>query len=179
MNASLCDGKVRIRCFQVEDAVPLYEAARESIGELCQWMVWCRPGYSLEDSKNFIVTSATSWEKGEQYSFAIIDDQSGVFLGSIGLNRVDRAHLVANLGYWVRRSRTREGIASAATRLVTRFAFQELRLNRVEIIVPTTNHASQRVAAKAAGQLEGILRKRLLLNGKFHDAIIFSLVAED
>jgi len=163
----------------VEDSVALHDAARESIGELCQWMVWCRPEYSLEDSRNFIATSGSSWDKGEQYSFAIVDDQSGAFLGSIGLNRVDRAHLVANLGYWVRHSRTREGIASAATRLINCFAFQELKFNRVEIIVPTANHASQGVAVKAGGRLEGILRKRLLLNGKFHDALIYSLVADD
>ena len=83
---------------------------------------------------------------------------------------------VVNLGYWVRSSRVKHGIATAAALLLADFGFKELKLNRIEILAAVENHASQRVAAKAGAMREGILRNRLLLHGKIHDAVIFSLI---
>jgi RimJ/RimL family protein N-acetyltransferase len=91
-------------------------------------MVWCHPNYSLEDSAAFVSKCAAEWEKGEQYSFVIFDVSDGAFLGSVGLSGVNRAHKFANLGYWVRTKRTQQGVASAATCLIARFALEELRL---------------------------------------------------
>ena len=102
------------------------------------------------------------------------------------INPVDRA---VNLGYWVRTSRTREGVASAATRLLARFGFEELKLNRVEIIAATGNKASQRVAEKAGATKEGVLRNRIgvrelvsdTLNyrDRVSDAVVFSFIPQD
>lgn len=86
---------------------------------------------------------------------------------------------MGNLGYWVRTSRTRSGVASAATRLIARFGFLSLGLQRLEIVVAVGNQASERVAEKAGATREGVLRKRLLIHGQPHDAVLYSLVAED
>jgi ribosomal-protein-serine acetyltransferase len=170
---------VSIRPFQASDAFPLYEATRESIDQLCAWMVWCHPDYSLKESQSFIAKAAVDWARGDQYSFGIFDWVNGTFLGSVGLRTVDRFHRTANLGYWVRSNSTNRGVASAATRLVTQFAFQELCLNRIEILIPTENLPSQLVAKKAGAQLEGVLRNRLILHGRPCDAVMMSLVAND
>ena len=86
---------------------------------------------------------------------------------------------MANLGYWVRTSATGKGIASRATRLVAGFAFEELKLQRVEIMAAVGNIASQRVAEKAGAIREGVLRKRLLNDDRPLDAVLFSLIEED
>src|SRR5207245_2368894 len=127
-------------------------AARESIHELSTWMVWCHSDYSLEDSAVFVANCAAEWQKGEQYSFVIFDTIDGIFLGSVGLSGLNRAHKFANLGYWVRSGRTHQGVATAATRLIARFAFEELGLNRLELFVAVGNKASQRVAEKAGAR---------------------------
>jgi ribosomal-protein-serine acetyltransferase len=56
---------------------------------------------------------------------------------------------------------------------------EELKFNRVEILASAGNAGSQRAAAKAGARREGLLRKRLLVHGQPHDAVLFSLVAED
>jgi RimJ/RimL family protein N-acetyltransferase len=63
--------------------------------------------------------------------------------------------------------------------MAARFSFEDLKLNRVELLVPSANVASQRVAEKAGAKREGLLRKRLQLNGIAHDAFVYSLVQED
>lgn len=142
-------------------------------------MVWCHPNYSIDDSKNFIVSCDAGWEKREHFSFVIFDVHSGALVGSIGLNHLDWVHHSANVGYWVRKSRTREGIASAATRLIASFGLRELGLNRLELVVPVDNKASQRTAAKSGAKQLGVARKRLMINGNAHDAYLYSFILED
>lgn len=175
----LSDGVIGLRRFTLDDVPRLFIAVHESMPQLSAWMVWAHPDYSLEESSAFVSKCAPGWEKGEQYSFAIVDVHNGEFLGSVGLSAVNRAHGFANLGYWVRAGKLRHGVATSATRMAARFSFENLGFNRVELVVPTANVASQRVAEKAGAKREGILRKRLRLNGAFHDAFVYSLVAED
>ena len=170
------DETIGIRQFKLEDTEPLYLAARESVEELCKWMVWCRSDYSLEDSRAFIVRSQAEWEKGSWYTFVIYDKHGGEFLGSIGLSAVDRVHGFAQLGYWVRKGRRGKGIGAAAVRLAAGYAFEELGIFRIELIIPVGNSASARVAENAGANLEGVLNGRVLLNGTRHNAAIYSLV---
>lgn len=173
------NGTVGIRPFCQADVAPLYVAARESINELCAWMVWCHPEYSIRDSEAFISACEANWEQEESFSFAVVDSRDGTFLGSTGLSQVNRAHGVANLGYWVRSSRTGRGIASAAVRLAAGFALQELGFSRLEMVIPIENTSSQRVAQKAGARREGVLRDKLKLKGKLCDAVMYSLVLGD
>jgi RimJ/RimL family protein N-acetyltransferase len=179
-NEFLCsDGNIALRQFTLEDVPALFNAIRESMTQLSAWMMWANPQYSIEDTQAFVSKCGPGWEKGEQYSFAIVDAHDGQFVGSVGLSAVNRAHGFANLGYWIRTRKTRHGVATSATRMAARFSFETLRLNRVELLVPTANVASQRVAEKAGAKREGLLRKRLQLNGVAHDAFVYSFVQED
>lgn len=175
----LSDGTLGLRQFRLEDVPSLFAAVQESMPQLSAWMVWAHANYSLEDTRAFVAKCGPGWEKGEQYTFAIVDIHDGQLLGSVGLSALNRTHGFANLGYWVRTRNTRHGIATSATRMAARFSFDKLALNRIELLVPTTNVASQRVAEKAGAHREGLLRKRLRLNGIIHDALIYSFVAED
>jgi len=67
-------------------------------------------------------------------------------------------------------------LATPATRLVAAWGFANTKLNRLEILASVRNLASIRVAEKAGGVREGVLRSRLLLHGQPHDAVIFSII---
>jgi len=175
----LTDGVIMLRPYQVSDIDSLYEAARESISEMFAWMPWCHPDYSMEESRTWIESQPDQWDKGEEYNFTISYNTGGLYLGGCGLRMIDHNIGIANLGYWVRTSQARKGIATAATLLLARFAFNELRLNRVEITVAVDNQASLRVVEKAGASKEGILRNRLTKNGTPCDALVFSLIPQD
>jgi ribosomal-protein-serine acetyltransferase len=170
---------VELRRFCAADAPHLFQAARESIVSLSAWMIWCRESYNLSDSETFIAASAHAWRKREQFSFAIASRKSGSFLGSIGLSHINWAHKVAHLGYWVRTGCTTRGVATAAARQAARFAFLDLGLNRLELLIPIGNRPSRRVAEKLGALLEGVLRSRLFLNGQPVDAELFSVLRQD
>ena len=175
----LTDGVITLHPYQVSDIDSLYEAARESISEMFEWMPWCHPDYSIEESRTWIESQPDKWEKGEEYNFAISYNTGGLYLGGCGLRVIDRNIGIAHFGYWVRTSQTKKGIATAATLLLTRFAFNELRLNRVETTVAVDNQASLRVMEKAGATKEGILRNKLTKNATPCDAVMFSLIPQD
>jgi ribosomal-protein-serine acetyltransferase len=175
----LTDGRVMIRPYRAEDIGAMYEAVRESIREVSPWLPWCHAGYTVEETTSFVMAREGAWKNDEAYAFAVFDAAAGTYLGGVGLNFVNRIHQCANLGYWVRSTQTGRGVASAAARLAARFALGHLGFQRVEILAAVGNLASQRVAEKAGAAREGILRKRLLVNGVPQDAVLYSLVSED
>ena len=179
MKVAFKDGHVGIRRVHPNDVPELFHAVRESFAQIRQWMVWCRPDYSLGDALAFVRASDQAWQAGKQYSFVIYDLRDGAILGSVGLSELNRVHHHANLGYWVRSKRTCRGVASTAVRLAARFAFDDLHLNRLELVIGLGNEASIRVAEKAGARREGILRGKLMLNGRPRDALLYALLAAD
>ncbi|HET9131666.1 MAG TPA: GNAT family N-acetyltransferase [Terriglobia bacterium] len=166
---------VSIRPFREEDAEALFEAVRESVGELSPWMPWCHSDYSISEARDWIESKIAAFETRDEFHFAIVE-AGGQVVGVCGLNQISRENRVANLGYWVRSSQARRGIATRATRLLTDWAFQNTDLNRLEILVAIQNLSSLRVAAKAGAVWEGVLRARLQNRGAVHDAVLFSIV---
>lgn len=170
---------ILVRPCQANDIEALYQAARASSNEVSPWMPWCHPNYSLQDSTGWVLLQEELWKSGEEYNFVISHAVTADFLGVAGLNRIDKVNRFANLTYWVGTSSAGRGIATQAAYFVARFGLLELGLQRIEIVAAVENVVSQRVAEKTGAKHEGTLRKRLVLHGQSHDAVIYSLVAED
>jgi RimJ/RimL family protein N-acetyltransferase len=178
MKSSYSQGLVGIRRFQIEDVPALFAAARESIDDLCRWMIWCRRDYSQETAHTFVSRCDADWDSGTQYSFVIYHTQAGEFLGSVGISSCDMDHKLANLGYWVRAGYRGRGIGPVAVKMAATFAFEALGLQRLELIVPVGNQASIRVAEKAGATAEAVARQRLILHEQPTDAVIYALLAD-
>jgi ribosomal-protein-serine acetyltransferase len=179
MRTELSNDVVRIRRYCAADVPLLFEAARESVNEMFAWMPWCHQNYSPEESSAFILSREAAWSRKTDFDFAILDPKSKRFLGGVSLNQFNYDHNFANLGYWVRSSSTKRGVATAAALLVARLGFEDLGLHRIEIVAAVENVASRRVAEKTKAMRERLLRNRLLLHGRPQDAVMYSLVAAD
>ncbi len=175
----LTDGKITLRPYRMSDVSESYKAVRESLAELSAWLPFAHKDYSLKESKDWIKTRPKEWKRGTSYDFVIRDAKDGTLLGACGLNHFDKMNWRANLGYWVRTRRTGEGIAPAATLLLAKWGFEALKLLRIEIGVAVENTRSLRVAEKAGAKREGVLRNRLMIRDKTHDAVMHSLIPGD
>ena len=173
------DEQIILRPPEMKDCSSIYEAVLVSKDDLMPWMDWCQSDYSIEITLEWLRNRPSEWEDGKNYQFAIFDAISNQFLGSCGINHINRYYLLANLGYWIRSDRVGEGVATKAAILVAQFGFHELDLRRIEIVTGVENKASRRVAEKTSAQFEGILRKRLKLEDRNIDAAMYSLIPED
>jgi ribosomal-protein-serine acetyltransferase len=167
--------EIAIRLYQHGDAEQMHAAALESVTEVYPWMAWCHEHYSLHEARRWVALQEELAKQGVAYEFAILGEGSR-FLGGCGINQISTANRFANLGYWVRSSAMGRGVAPAAVRLVTDYAFRETDLIRLEIVCAVRNSRSQRVAEKVGAVREGVLRSRLLLPTGPSDAVMYSLI---
>jgi ribosomal-protein-serine acetyltransferase len=175
----LTNGRIILRPFKKQDVELLFQAISESKEELIPWLQFCHPDYSIEETRLWLSSRDEDWKAGKSYDFAIMDAESGAFLGGCGLNQVNNECKMANLGYWVRTSWAGRGIATAVVLLLAKFGFKELKLNRIEIMADVENKRSQRVAEKTGAVREGVLRNRLVIHGQVRDVVLFSLIPQD
>ncbi len=188
MKTEIHGENIILKAYEKSFAPLLYEAATESRadGEFTRWMPWCHENYTIEESRDFVEKTEENWrdckdiwQSETQFGYAVFDRETGRFLGGVGLNQPNKTHKFFNLGYWIRTSAQNRGVASRAARILARAAFEDLPINRIEILVAVENIPSQKTAEKAGARREGILRNRLLISGEPHDAAIFSFVRED
>jgi RimJ/RimL family protein N-acetyltransferase len=164
---------IHIRPYRIDDGRVIVDAVHESLAELTPWMPWAHAAYSIRDSQQWLDAQVAAFERATAFEFAIVGAE-GNYLGGCGLNQLDPANRRANLGYWVRSSATRRGVATTAVRLLREWAFRSTDLVRLEVLVAIGNAASCRVAEKSGAVREGVLHHRLILHDVLHDATLFS-----
>ena len=179
MTTLASDGRIAIRRFAPADLGPFYAAIDESRAELAAWMPWMHDAYTIADTRDWLAQRDAEWDARRDYSTIVVDVASREVLGASGFNQINHEQRIANLGYWVRTSRTGEGVASAAARLCARWGFAALGFGRAEIVVMRGNAASRRAAERAGARFEGYARNRLDLRGEWHEAAMYSLVPGD
>ncbi|HEX8632193.1 MAG TPA: GNAT family protein, partial [Catenuloplanes sp.] len=100
-------------------------------------------------------------------------------LGGIGLDRVAPARQQAEVGYWVAPWARRRGVATAAVRTLSSWAFAG-ELRRLELVTDWENTASQRVALAAGFHREGVRRGAApARDGGRGDFVAFARLADD
>jgi ribosomal-protein-serine acetyltransferase len=178
-NIQLTDDLILLRPSRPEDVSALNEAVHESLAELHPWMDWATEAYDEAAAKRWVEFVQLYWEHSSGFQFAITDATSSQYIGNCGVDGLNSKNRSCNLSYWVRTSRTGQGIASRAARLAARFAFETAGIVRAEIVIATGNIASQRAAEKAGAHYEGILHNRIIVREDVYDAVMYSLTLAD
>lgn len=132
--------------------------------------------YTLEGRKKRIEQSLKNGENDTEYSFGIfLQDQT--LIGTISLFQVVRGSLQsAFIGYFLDGRHNGKGYATKAVKLAVDYAFNELKLHRIEAGVMPHNKASIRVLEKAGFHKEGIARKNVKINGKWEDHQVLAII---
>ena len=140
------------------DGRAMNEAVVESIEALQRWMPWATPAPSPEQSESWCRKSAADFLARRQLPMLMFLLDDGSFAGSSGMHVVDWNVPRFEIGYWVRRRLEGQGLVTEAVGALTRFAFETLGAQRVEIRADDRNERSWRVAERLGYRLEGTLR---------------------
>jgi ribosomal-protein-alanine N-acetyltransferase len=97
-------------------------------------------------------------------------EYQGVFVGSVGINPQSgwREHL-AEIGYWVAEDYWGKGIATAALREMTDYAFTNRSFRKLFAPVLAPNISSMRVLEKCGYHREAILKDEVQKDGIYFD----------
>jgi ribosomal-protein-alanine N-acetyltransferase len=114
------------------------------------------------------------------YPFFVFRAGDDVLLGGLTLSHVRRGVAQsAALGYWMGQPYAGRGHMSAAVAALVPFAFQALRLHRVEAACVPTNQPSIRLLEKNGFEREGYARRYLCINGIWADHYLYARVRQD
>jgi len=168
---------ISIRKYQPGDSAAIVEAVQESVATVGVWLDWCGNSYGPADADAWIAHASSDWAKAEMFAFAVVDATSSDYLGGVGLSQIDQDNRSANLGYWVRQSYESRGVGTQAARLAVGYAFELLKLTRIEIVCAAMNRPSRRVAEKTGAHFEGLKSGRLSVHGRALDAAVYTITA--
>jgi RimJ/RimL family protein N-acetyltransferase len=170
--ASLKDGVIAIRSWRQSDLADLVELLEDP--EIARWTGIPAP-YTRREAKLFFKTNARQEAMGVGTDSAIVHASDGVLLGGVGL-KLHPSHSTAEVGYWVAAHARRRGIATRAVRLMARWSFVDLEVQRLELLTNVGNEASEGVARKCGFQREGVMRSARVIKGERVDLTLFSLL---
>lgn len=165
----------QIRPWTEADTDGLHRLVRSSLKELSGWLPWCHESYSRRDTEAWIAHCHDSWATGTEFPFGVFEATTGGPVGGVGINKIDASARSANLGYWTGTPRLGLGVARAAAMQAAEFAFLELRIERLDIVIHPQNLSSRRVAEAIGTRLTGIVPQRLAFRGAWVDAAVYEL----
>jgi RimJ/RimL family protein N-acetyltransferase len=139
--------------------------------EIPRWIPVIPQPYTEADARRFV---RGEWRVNPGHQFAVTEN--GTVVASIGMT-VNEELRNGHIGYWCTKEARGRGVTTRALRVLCRWGFDELGLERLELITDPDNRASQRVAEKVGFCREGVLRSHLLHpDGRRRDSVMFSLL---
>lgn len=118
--------------------------------------------------------------EGCAYPFLVFLSGDNQLAGGCTLSNVRRGVAqTASLGYWVGEPYKGRGLITEAVRVLLPYAFDELKLHRVEAACLPTNEPSKRLLRRCGFTEEGYAREYLRINGAWQDHILFAILRTD
>jgi RimJ/RimL family protein N-acetyltransferase len=173
---SLADKQVRLEPMTQADHADLLALTAD---DAVKQFTYVPTGADPEFISRWIGRYEHGWEDGSCAGFVVRDAASGAFLAFAALVHLDLTARQGEIGYAVAPAARGRGVAGRAVDLLTRWAFDELALVRLELQIDVANPASERVAARSGYSLEGVRRSLYFKEGRRADSGIWSRLRDD
>jgi len=164
---------------QPGDEPEMLAAIEETWEELHMWIPWARTKPTLEELATRNQVLREQYAARTNLVLLVVDKATGAIAGGTGLHRMDWEVPRFEIGYWVRKSFHRQGVARETTAFMRDLCLHTWGAHRVEIHCSDRNLASQRVALACGFTLEARLRHhaREYLDGALGDTLIYTILA--
>lgn len=172
--------RVVVRPYRESDAQALFEAVAESRDHLSPWLPFADKHQTVDESRDWILQQAANWILRHDLILSIWEKESGRYLGGIGLHPHNWETGYFEIGYWIRASAEGQGYVTESVRLLTDYAFDNLKANRIEIHCDELNARSAAIPKRLGFVQEGRLRNHLATtSGRLRTTLVFALIPED
>ncbi|WP_284141738.1 MULTISPECIES: GNAT family N-acetyltransferase [unclassified Virgibacillus] len=160
------------------DGEIVHEAISVSKEALKKWLPFAQKDQTLEETEANIREAHLAFLKRDDLRLHIFAQNSGAFVGSTGLHRIDWSIPKFEIGYWLDSRQIGKGYMTEAVAGLTAFAFEQLAAQRVEVRCDSKNIKSRAIAERLGFTLEGILKKDSLAvdSEELRDTCVFAKV---
>ncbi len=178
--------RIEIRWWRPEDAPGMLEGIEVDRASLAPWLPW-----ALVDNRNVaectfhIERGRREREAGTNFMMGWFDRATGAPIGGSGFHRVEPELATAEIGYWMRADRRRQGLCSEAVAHTLSWGFAPLERGgwgwrRITIYCAGGNGASRRVCEKLGLRQEVHQRRARWVDGVgWDDTLGWGVLAEE
>lgn len=142
------------------------------------WTYMTSEPRTRKEMEDWVVARIRGRPQGKAFAFLQRDARTGAAVGITSLFDLDEAAGSAEIGFtWIAAPWRRSGVNTEAKYLLMRYAFEELRLRRVQLVTDARNLRSRRAIERIGAVPEGVLRNvRRTKEGNLRDSAFFSVV---
>lgn len=173
--------RLTLRDWELRDLSDLVEGLNDL--STTKWLAFVPHPYSEADAKKWIEFCLSLSVAGQRsaYEFAVELKSEQKIIGGVSLNRISSVHGTAGGGIWMNSRYQGHGYGSEAFGEKIRFAFEELKLRRLENGFFKGNEASLRMQQRFGFKLEGEKRSAYLCmaDGQLKNECITGLLREE
>jgi len=171
------EGKlVRLRAIEEEDLVFLRDLHEDPVNS-AMLVGWSFPLSMLDQARWY----HASVDDSRTHRFIIERKDTHALLGFTGLWDIDWKDRLAGAGIALSSDSSvrRQGFGIDAYMAMTRYAFDELGLHRLESDIIEYNKASMALHKKCGWLVEGVRRQSVFRGGRFWDLVHVSILADE
>ncbi|WP_208559312.1 GNAT family N-acetyltransferase [Marinilactibacillus kalidii] len=166
--------RIHLRPIAIKDTKIYYESTQS---EEIMYMTGTQQTFTFEQIEEHIKTIIVD-DSREDY--AICFNKTNEMVGELSIMDIDKRNSAAAFRISMNSTKyTGIGLGSEAIDLIVDYVFNSLNLNRLQLEVYSHNPRGIRAYEKAGFIKEGVLREKLLYNGKYSDEIIMSILKKD
>lgn len=171
------DDETELRLPTELDAIEIYQVVRENLKHLQPWMPWATDDYSLDSARDYIKRNLQSLAENHEFNASVVLNHK--IVGQIGFHNLDWANKTVSMGYWLAQSAQGKGLMTRASKVFINYAFDGMRLNRVQINCAADNLKSRAIPERLGFKIEGTFRQTQWLHDHFKDLVVYSMLAKD
>lgn len=167
-----------IRMPKPGDGKVVFDAIQASLDELKPWMPFAQKEQYEEETEINIRDSYVKFIKREDLRLLIFHKETGDFIASSGLHRIDWSVPKFEIGYWIDTRYSGKGYITEAVKGISKFAFSDLKARRIEIRCDSKNDKSRKVPERLGFSLEGVLKNSAISaeGNELRDTCIYAMV---
>jgi RimJ/RimL family protein N-acetyltransferase len=173
--------RLLLRCYQPNDSGMFYHMLRNNWEHLYEFL----PSFlvnlrSEEDIKAWFDKQIAERNAHNLFIFGVWEQGTGVYVGESYLANADWDVPRIEVGYFLVKEFTGKGYATEAANAVIRFAFEKMKVLRIDLQCTADNTASIRVAERCRFTQEGCFRRHhRKKDGTLVDMLWFGLLLSE
>lgn len=167
----------KIKSLKTKDAILLFKAIDGSRSSLRKWIYWIDQIKSEIDVLKMIEKAQIQAELQKAMTAGIFWENQ--LIGLIELQDWDHSLKKSRIGYWLIEEFEGKGVMFQSLKVFLAYLFNNLKLNKVELIHLIDNDRSAQLAKRLGFQIEGILRDHMIINSVYHPLVLQGLLRKE
>ncbi|MFJ7953309.1 GNAT family N-acetyltransferase [Lysinibacillus sp. NPDC096418] len=166
-----------LKLLDLNDAEELFALTDRSRDTLREWLLFVDNVKTVKDTERFIRGAMQQYADNNGLQAGIYYE--GKLAGVIGYHQINKEHNWTSIGYWLGNDFVGKGLVTNSMRAFIDYAFDYLKVNRIEVRVAVGNIRSRTIPKILGFNEEGRLRDAEWLHDHYVDQVVYGLTAAE